>query len=388
MEYAIFPMKTIALSQGYKTSHKAWDVTDGNTDKSWWYAPCRVKVLAVFPYDEEKESGFYNTVLFGTCDEDGNEAEVMCEDGVARVLTFGCTHMDKDDFKSMDYQVGDKYASGTACYREGMTGLRPDLYPSQGNHVHMDVGLGWQYKKEKIDGGWHLKDTMLSDDKTLIGNTFYKLEGFNTDEDGTTLGYTFTKVTSRTVGGSGTVEPTPTPTPTPTPDTSEKISITGYGLYVNKLGLKIRTEPNSSSESLITVPVGKELKIRKFLDGFQSDGYQWAATEYDGNVGYSQIDTNGYYTVVLTDTSVISPSNGACIVPKTLYLVASSKGANIRASIPSGTATFVPAGSKIKVEELIPGFQSDGYQWVKASYNGTTGYVQADVKNWHYFKID
>lgn len=176
--------------------------------------------------------------------------------------------------------------------------------------------------------------------------------------------------------------------PTPTPDRTEKISITGYGLYVNKLGLKIRTESNSSSESLITVPVGKELKIRKFLDGFQSDGYQWAATEYDGNVGYSQIDTNGYYTVVLTDTSVISPSNGACIVPRTLYLIASSKGANIRTSIPSGTATFVSAGSKIKVEELIPGFQSDGYQWVKASYNGTTGYVQADVKNWHYFKID
>lgn len=382
MEYAIFPMKKMSISQAYSTSHKAWDCNGDGKGKDYWYAPCRIKVLALFP---RKTTGFYNTVLFGTCDENRNEAAVMCEDGVARVLTFGCTHIDTEDYDNFSYEVNHVYEAGEPCYREGFEGLSSDN-DLHGNHVHMDVGLGWQYKKEKIDGGWHLNDTMLSDTKTLIGNTFYKLEGFNDDSDVNTKGYTFTTVTSRTVSGSGTVEPTPTPTPTP--DTTEKISITGYGLYVNKLGLKIRTEPNSSSESLITVPVGKELKIRKFLDGFQSDGYQWAATEYDGNVGYSQIDTNGYYTVVLTDTSVISPSNGACIVPRTLYLIASSKGANIRASIPSGKATFVSAGSKIKVEELIPGFQSDGYQWVKASYNGTTGYVQADVKNWHYFKID
>ena len=73
--------------------------------------------------------------------------------------------------------------------------------------------------------------------------------------------------------------------------------------------------------------------------------------------------------------------------PKPLYLVASAKGANIRTSIPSGTPTFVPAGAKMKVEELIPGFQSDGYQWVKASYNKNSGYVQVDLNNWHYFQI-
>lgn len=377
MEYAIYPMKTISISQrangGY--SHvglQAWDIVGTDTGIEPWYAPCRVKVLAINP-----RSWMSNTVFFGSCDENGNEAKVMCEDGVARVLTFSCTHMEDEGLSKYGIEVNKKFEAGEACYEEGKKGK------ADGYHVHMEVAEGWAYDKTKNSstGQWETNGIIT------IADIFYQLSGFNTIGGSYGAnGYTFKTVTSRTVSGSGTVEPTPTPTPTP--DTSEKISITGYGLYVNKLGLKIRTEPNSSSESLITVPVGKELKIRKFLDGFQSDGYQWAATEYEGNVGYSQIDTNGYYTVVLTDTSVISPSNGACIVPRTLYLIASSKGANIRASIPSGTATFVSAGSKIKVEELIPGFQSDGYQWVKASYDGTTGYVQADVKNWHYFKID
>lgn len=377
MEYAIFPIKKISISQAYSTSHKAWDCNGDGKGKDDWYAPCRIKVLALFP---RSTTGFYNTVLFGTCDENGNEAKVMCEDGVARVLTIGCTHIDTENWESFNYEVGHIYEAGTVCYKEGFEGLDSNN-DAHGNHVHMDVGEGWQYQRVKIDGGWHLNNTMLSDTKTLIGNTFYKLEGFNEEINGDTKGYTFTTVTSRTVEGDETEEPSTTPTP------EETSSITGYGLYVNKLGLKIRTEPNSSSESLITVPVGGELKIRKFLDGFQSDGYQWAATEYNGYKGYSQIDTNGYYTVVLTDTSVISPSTGACIVPRQLNLIASSKGGYVRSSIPSGSATYVPAGEKIVIDELIPGFQSDGYQWVKGTYNGTTGYVQADLKSWHYFKI-
>lgn len=104
-------------------------------------------------------------------------------------------------------------------------------------------------------------------------------------------------------------------------------------------------------------------------------------------MGFFQFDTKEYYTVVLTDPPVMDPNIGGNIIPKPLYLVASAKGANIRTSIPSGTPAFVPAGAKMKVEELIPGFQSDGYQWVKASYNKTSGYVQVDLNNWHYFQI-
>ncbi len=40
----------------------------------------------------------------------------MCEDGIARVLTFGCTHMD-DDYNAMGYYNGQIFASGVKCYK-------------------------------------------------------------------------------------------------------------------------------------------------------------------------------------------------------------------------------------------------------------------------------
>ena len=169
---------------------------------------------------------------------------------------------------------------------------------------------------------------------------------------------------------------------------NNNIAITGYGLHVHKLGLNVRAEPSASSTLLTTAQVGQELKIRYFLPGFQSDGYQWAAVWFNGYSGYSQIDTLGYYSVVRSDTSVIVPDSGISKVPDTLYLMTSSSGAYMRTAVVTGTRTFIPANTKIKVIELLPGFQSDGYQWVKVEYNGSTGYVQADVKNWHYFITD
>ena len=76
-----------------------------------------------------------------------------------------------------------------------------------------------------------------------------------------------------------------------------------------------------------------------------------------------------------------------CVVPKTLYLVMSASGGYIRTSIPSGSRRFIPAGTLVQVTELINEVKSDGYQWVKAIYDGEEGYIQADTCNWHYFKI-
>lgn len=47
----------------------------------------------------------------------------MCEDGIARVLTFACTHMDTEDWDTFNHKENDIIPSGTACYREGFTGL-------------------------------------------------------------------------------------------------------------------------------------------------------------------------------------------------------------------------------------------------------------------------
>lgn len=48
MEYAIFPMKTISISQGYSSAHKAFDCNGSSGDratKNYWYAPYTLKIL-------------------------------------------------------------------------------------------------------------------------------------------------------------------------------------------------------------------------------------------------------------------------------------------------------------------------------------------------------
>lgn len=181
IQYAIFPMKTISISQRYHDKHKAWDLNGEDTGIDYWYAPCRVKVLAMFRY---KETGLYNTVLFGSCDLIGNPTAVMCEDGIARVLTFGCTHM--NSLHKFDLQVGKIYESGERCYCEGKTGL------STGNHIHMDVAEGWQYKRIKYnDGQWLLPNL------TNIANIFYQLKDWNAEKK--LNGYTFKLVQHRAV---------------------------------------------------------------------------------------------------------------------------------------------------------------------------------------------
>lgn len=165
------------------------------------------------------------------------------------------------------------------------------------------------------------------------------------------------------------------------------VSITGYGLYTSKAGVNIRSEPNITSSVKILVPKGNELKIKRFIDGFQPDGWQWAETYFDGEEGFSRVETLNSYTVVKTDTSVQVPGKSVCVVPKTLYLVMSASGGYIRTSIPSGSRRFIPAGTLVQVTELINEVKSDGYQWVKAIYDGEEGYIQADTCNWHYFKI-
>ena len=156
-------------------------------------------------------------------------------------------------------------------------------------------------------------------------------------------------------------------------------SYNGYCIYVNNYQLAVRTAPKSSTFALAVANTGDRLKIRHFLNGFQDDGYQWAATEFNGQQGYSQLDTKGYYTILKCE-------NVTSAIP--LYLIASSKGGYIRSGMFSNSpiVTYVPANQAMKIIELIPGFQSDGYQWARAEYNGSSGFVQIDLKNWHYFK--
>lgn len=268
MEYAIFPMKTISISNRYSESHKAWDLTGEDSGIDYWYAPCRVKVLAINPV-----AGFYNTVLFGSSDTNGNPIPVMCEDGVARVLTFACTHMNSLD--KFGLEIGKIYQSGERCYCEGMYGN------ASGNHVHMDVAEGWQYRKEKVNGQWSLPNL------TNIANVFYRLEEWNVVGHHGMNGYTFKTVQTRTVDAT----------------------VTGYAIKSMVSNLAILTEPVIGT-NIITVPKATELHIIRFVPGFKSDGYQWAYVVYQNKKGYVRIDTHGVSNIVQTDNSMTSPFTG------------------------------------------------------------------------------
>lgn len=159
-------MKYISISQRCFTngSHKnleAIDMNGSDTGIDHGRAPCCVKVLAVLHKDI---TGFNNTVMYGTCDEKGNKAEVLCADGKKRVLTFAMTH----DNYIKDIKVGKIYKQNEVCYQEGTVGQ------ATGNHIHLEIGLGWQTRKYKdANGNWCLKDLICPE------KVFWLLKGHN-----------------------------------------------------------------------------------------------------------------------------------------------------------------------------------------------------------------
>lgn len=329
-----------------------------------------------------------NQVLF----ESTTSVETVAH-GVKTNVCIAPTHMDDADFNDIGIYVGKTFSQGEIIYREGIKGI------GSGNHIHMSQAAGafnggtnpsiaYEGKTYVYDNVTRQQYIINASNPVPARELFFAGCNIVPGISDSAKAYVWTMVDGSKMNGNGeVVQAAPNPD-TPSQPATETFSITGYGLYVNNLGLNVRSQPNSSSTKLVTVPVGGELKIRDFLYGFQTDGYQWAATEYNGHKGYSQIDTYGYYTVLLTNTSVIHPESNRVVTPRNLYIVASSSGAYIKASPTSTSKTFIAPGSKMKVLELLPGFQADGYQYAKVNYNGNVeGYVQIDVKSWHYFQV-
>lgn len=350
MEYAIYPMKTISISQIYSESHCAWDIVGEDTKIENWYAPCRVKVLNILPYN--RPGTFANTVLFGSCDKNGNEAAVMCQDGIARVLTFACTHM--NDINQFGLQIGKIYESGEACYQEGNTGI------SYGNHVHMEVAEGWQTTKSESEKQWLLPNL------TNIANVFSMLKGWNVigGEFGAN-GYTFKEVSSRSDGNQDSGS---------TGDSLTEIlnnGLNGVYLVAKNTPFRVRSNPVNGTE-LAMVPTGGEASIISFRNGFESDGYQWAQVYYKGQLGYSQLDLKDDYLIRLTDDAT------------KIALKPIKEGFRVRASVVNGTQKdFVPVGDKARINSVNARFESDGYQWAFVSHGTVSGWSQMDTYGYY-----
>lgn len=365
MEYAIFPMKTISISQRYTDSHKAWDLNGDSPkfgEKSKWYAPCTIKVKKIYPYTGTSNS-YRNTVVFVSCDLDGNPTAVMCNDKKPRILTFACTHMDQEDFDDMftygknigKYKVGDVIPNGEYCYSEGFTGLDPNN-PDHGYHVHMEVGNG------NIDkSGAYLSNTTDEEGNPLIPNIFFSLSGFNKVGNSGAKNYTFETVSSRVCDNSITpIVPTNT---------------TGIYLYGVKSGFYVRNKPNDRSSYKEFVERYQQAEIISFLPSFYYDSndnknYQWAQVKTNkGNFGYVQLDLNFDYKIVCDSTH------------DRLYIRAKNMGLNIRASVPNGTILkTLSKGERIEIKSVQSTHNSsNGFQYGIVTYNNKTAYVQMDT---------
>lgn len=179
-EYVIFPQETInvtqrAFSKKGQSHHtlNAMDIAGATFNIEPIYAPTTVKVLA-------KPTSSANSILYGTCDDNGDPRAVLCEDGNLRILTFNFSHM--NDISKI--KIGTIYKSGDLIYEEGTAGQ------ATGNHVHVEIGNGWQYTKHyDANRNYCLRDLVN------VYDVFHQLNGWNKIKF--LNGYTFTPVDSR-----------------------------------------------------------------------------------------------------------------------------------------------------------------------------------------------
>ena len=71
-------------------------------------------------------------------------------------------------------------------------------------------------------------------------------------------------------------------------------------IVVDSVGMRVResltfSRGKATGKQLALVPVGGKAKLIRFIPGIQADGYQWAESEYNGIVGFSQYDSQCYW---------------------------------------------------------------------------------------------
>lgn len=83
------------------------------------------------------------------------------------------------------------------------------------------------------------------------------------------------------------------PEPAPAPSGERFIVVDSVGMRVRESLAFSAGRP--TGKQLKLVPVGGKAKLIRFIPGIQADGYQWAETEYNGIVGFSQYDSQCYW---------------------------------------------------------------------------------------------
>ena len=368
MEYLIYPMKTISISQGSyekdkygQSSNLGYNAIDivGKHDSSSAireevFAPATCKVLKIYKYNGEGTSA--NTVLFGTCDKNGNKAKVICADGTERVLTIACTHMEVDDFKSMGYYEGQIFNSGSLFYKEGKLGR------ASGLHVHLEIAEGWVYKKTTKDyvyykngikgsnKGFTLDSILLKPEKLFfILNNYHSFRNNNNEN---------VQLSGKRVDSREKIEVKPNPpiNPTPTPNV--------FSMRVRSGVVDLLTTEVTGNK-ITTVPTGSMINIVGLYGWKAGDGYRWAWGKYRNFEGAFKYDPKR-----------MTPEGD----PTSNYkMILFGSAARLRKYPVNGGVNYtVPKGHYINILSFLSDIKSDGYQWCRGKFGNYEGYFQYD----------
>lgn len=198
-----------------------------------------------------------NTRFFWSYGTDFKPKKVLCADGVLRYVTLALTHSNKS------YVVGQYYSVNQIMYQEGTSGY------ATGNHIHLEICAGHTRTKTRNSKNGYNLANMLRADKC-----FFLLSSYSYVQNAGGLSWKTTNTVPYTTSSSST-------------STSKDTFQTGYEkgkAFTTKVALNLRSNPNTSSTVLLTIPKGKKC----YYYGYYRlvNNVVWFRVNYSGKEGY------------------------------------------------------------------------------------------------------
>ena len=195
-----------------------------------------------------------NTRFFWSCDKNGKAKKVLCADGYLRYITLALTHSRRS------FTVGHYYKYDEIMYQEGTSGQ------ATGNHIHLEICAGHVRTKYRNRAGGYNLANMLPANRMM-----FLLNGYSYIRNGGGLSWKTTSKVPYTDSSSSTK------------DTFQKGYEKGKA-FTTKVNLNLRSEPNTSSKVLLTIPKGKKCYYYGYYR--MVNNVVWFRVSYGGKEGY------------------------------------------------------------------------------------------------------
>lgn len=195
-----------------------------------------------------------NTRFFWSCDKNGKAKKVLCADGYLRYITLALTHSRRS------FTVGHYYKYDEIMYQEGTSGQ------ATGNHIHLEICAGHVRTKYRNRAGGYNLANMLPANRMM-----FLLNGYSYIRNGGGLSWKTTSKVPYTDSSSSSK------------DTFQKGYEKGKA-FTTKVNLNLRSEPNTSSKVLLTIPKGKKCYYYGYYR--MVNNVVWFRVSYGGKEGY------------------------------------------------------------------------------------------------------